>query len=151
EPAAYFLYALVENPPKEQELVKPEPPTYLGRALKPSNLTRANYADYVSKYEVADAPPPPSQFLVVSHFDHQDGKEETNVGHATKLTIPPGYAAHAAVIGGNHIFTKDKPQVFRIMVGGLDLDHSDFWGSSYRALPNRVRGELAIGVSLLNV
>jgi len=58
EPAAYLIYALIENPPKDTELIKPVPPTLYGAPLKPSHLTRTNYLDFVAKYQVRNVPPP---------------------------------------------------------------------------------------------
>ncbi len=151
EPAAYFLYALVENPPTDMELIKPEPPTYLGMPLKPSNLSRTNYNDYVSKYQVTNAPEPPSEFQVVSHFDKQDGKEENNFGRSAKLTIPAGYEAYATMISQDYIFTKDKANQGRIMVGGVQVDFSTYWGSEYHLFTTPYRNEVSITYQMMTV
>jgi hypothetical protein len=151
EPAAYFLYALVDNPPKDMELEKPEPPTYYGSPLKPSNLTRTNYHNYVSEYQVTTAPEPPSEFKVVSDFDKQDGNQENNYGRASKVTIEPGYEAYGAMVSTDFVFTEGKKHRFRVMVGGRNIDHSDVWGAGYYGFSSTFRNELSITRKLMNV
>jgi hypothetical protein len=151
EPAAYFLYALVENPPQDMELVKPEPPHYGSSPLKPSNLTRTNYHDYVSQYQVLNAPEPPSEFTVVSYFDKQDGNSANNVGRSSKVTIVPGYEAIGATVSSDYIFTDGKPHSFRIMLGNASVDRSNIWGAGYETFPHTFRGEMAVASILMNV
>jgi hypothetical protein len=151
EPAAFLIHALVENPPKEQELIKPEPPSFAGKPLKPANLTRENYHDYVSAFEVTGAPPPPSQFTVVTFFEKQDGKETQNIGRAAKIKIPPGYSAFAVTAGGNYTFQVGKKTSFHVSVGGLRINHTGTWKSTHAMLPERYRGEIGVGLSMLQV
>jgi hypothetical protein len=150
EPAAYFLYALVDNPPKDMELDKPEPPTYKLSPLKPSNLKRTNYHDYVSEYEVTNAPVPPPQFQTVVYFDKQDASEVSNFGRAGKIEVPTGYAAYAAIVQKDFIFNKGSTDYdTRLMIGGQLLDSfsgimSVFFSST------RVK-ELSIAYDLMNI
>jgi hypothetical protein len=151
EPAAFFLYAFVENPPADIELPKPDPPTYFGSPLKPSNLTRTNYQDYVSKYEATDAPAPPSQFTVASHFDKQDGKEDNNFGRALKIPVAAGYEAYGATVSSDFVFPSGQAHGFRIMVGGVNFDRTNLWGAGYQTFPYTFRGEVAVALELMNV
>lgn len=149
EPAAFFLYAFVENPPQDLDLVKPEPPTYAGQPLKPSHLTRTNYQSYLAKYQVTNVKPPPSQFLVVSHFDRQDGNETGNLGRATKLTIPDGYEAYAALVTTDWVYETDRPRRYRVIVGGEMLDRTDIAGASYRTFSRQFRSEMTVSAKLM--
>lgn len=149
EPAAFYLYATVENPPPDEELIKPEAPDYYGAPLKPSNLTRTNYQNYLSRYNVTSAPEPPSQFTVKSYFDKQDGKDGVNLGRASAVSIPEGYEAYAATISYNSIFEQGSTTFARIMVGGLSIDRN-YWGAEYRTFPRTFRGEISVTASLMN-
>ncbi|WP_240373993.1 hypothetical protein [Bacillus piscicola] len=147
EPAAYFLYALVENPPTDLELEKPEIPDYDGKPLKPENITRSNYQGFVSKYQVTDAPEPPSAFRDVAYFDKQDGETITDYGRSAKIEIDPDYEAYAATVMSDYIFHKDKEHHFRVMIGGTRFDVSNAWGSQYKSFNGR-RKELSVAVHL---
>jgi hypothetical protein len=149
EPAAYFLYAMVENPPPDGELVKPEPPLYYGSPLKASNLTRANFHDYVSRYEVTNCPAPPSQFQTVAYFDKQDGDTTGNFGRSGKVEVPAGYAAYGATVQCDYVFEQGKPPSYRIMIGGQWLDKSGYVGTEWRTFTQREK-ELSIAYELMN-
>lgn len=101
EPAAYFLWAIVENPPNETVLVKPTFPTSPdgSRPLQASDLTSENLHAYLTLYQVTDAPPHPASSLVVSHFDGLDdtGQSKT-LGRGTKIGIPAGYETSTALL-----------------------------------------------------
>jgi len=150
EPAAYFLYTMVDNPPKQTTLIKPEPPMYVSggqkRPLKPINLRRDNYHDYISQYHLTNAPVYPSEFTVVSFFDKQDGKDPNNFGRASKLAIPDGYEAYGAMINSYKTFIKDQEKGLRIMVGGLSIERDNVWGAAYRHFNESYRGEISISV-----
>ena len=151
EPAAYFLYTMVENPPSQTTLLKPEAPTYESMPLRPEHLDRANYQEYVALYHVSNVPAPPSEFKVVSFFEKQDGKEANNFGRATKLSIPDGYEAYSAMVSSHKSFIKDKEKGLKIMIGGVDIDRDDYWGSELVDLQEYYRSEIAISVSTFNV
>jgi hypothetical protein len=146
EPAAYFLYAMVDNPPAELEIIKPDPPTFFGVPLRPSNLTRTNYVDWVAQYQVRNVPPPPAQFQHVTFSDKQDKTEDGSIfGRASKIVIPPGYEAYAATVASDYSYTKDKPHAFAVMLGGTNFDVTPFWGSVHRPLDLRY-AELSVAV-----
>ncbi|QQS51806.1 MAG: hypothetical protein IPM71_03530 [Bacteroidota bacterium] len=154
EPAAYFLYATVENPPADSEIIKPELPTYpiYGSApLKPSNLTRTNYNDYISKYNVINAPEPPSAFKVKSYFDKQDGSSNLNIGRSTALAIDDGYEGYATIIKSDLIWERGKEHSFRVMVGDASADRSNVWGASYHSFGRSYRGEISIAIELMQI
>lgn len=147
EPAAYFLYALVENPPKDSDLVKPQSPMYLGQPLKPSHLTRTNYHDYVGWYRVPNVPPPPAQFQTISFFDKQDGNDEGNFGRANKLDIPAGYQTIGATVHNSMVFTKDAEKSLHIIVGGHAFDRTAFAGAEFSTIAAHQK-ELAVNVEV---
>jgi hypothetical protein len=151
EPAAYLLYALIENPPRDNELVKPEPPTQYGAPLKPSHLTRTNYLDWVAKYQVRNVPAPPPQFQHVAVFDKQDGvQDRSTFGRSTKADVPVGYEAYAATVMSDYSFRDGDSPAFHVMLGGTSFDMTPLWGSVYRSLGNRYK-ELGIAYNLRNV
>ncbi|MEU3626717.1 hypothetical protein [Amycolatopsis coloradensis] len=152
EPAAYFLHALVENPPKNSDLVKPQPPDFFGQALKPSHLTRTNYHDYVARYRVANVPAPPPQFQTVAFFEKQDGSDATvNIGRAGKLDVPAGYQTFHATVQTDYVFPVDgESHTFRVVVGGSSFDRTEFWGAEGKTL-NAHQKELSIAFKLLHV
>ena len=118
EPAAYFLYALIDNPPGAEEIVKPEAPRMppSPRPLVPAQLTPSNYQSLVATYEALDVPPPPPATAVVSHFESLDdtGQHQT-FGRGTKIAIPPGYSTHQALVSA-------------MQDGGLNTELSVFVG-----------------------
>jgi hypothetical protein len=150
EPAAYFLYAMVENPPPDSTLIKPEPPMYYGAPLKPANLDRANYHDYVAKYYVTGVTAPPAQFQNVAFFDKQDGDEAHSYGRAGKIDIPDGYQAYAACVMSGKIFIQGQNNSFHVMLGARSFDQSSFWGPNYKNLDAQYR-ELSVSYLLMNV
>ena len=150
EPAAYLLYALIENPPSDNELVKPVAPTYAGAALKPSHLTRTNYLDYIARYQVRNVQAPPPEFQHVAVFDKQDKVQDgSTFGRGTKVDLPAGYQGYGATVMSDYTFTEGKTHTFRVMVGGTSFDRSAYWGSDYKSLSNRYK-EVGIAYHLHN-
>jgi hypothetical protein len=138
EPAAYLLYALIENPPADTELVKPLPPTYFGAPLKPAHLTRTGYLDYVATYQVRNVPAPPPQFQHVATFDKQDRLEDpSSFGRAGKIDIPAGYEAFGAAVMTDYSFETNVPHRFRVMIGERLYDRTNSPGSQYQILNMR--------------
>lgn len=139
EPAAYFLYAMATNPQQELELEKPEPPLYNGQPLKPENLTRANYQDYLAEQQVTSAKSPPPTFMHVAFSDKQEGKEESNYERGTKVTIPADYEAMAASTWYWYVYT-DETAHLKLALGGVDAEG----GVSSFGTPRR--SELSVGI-----
>lgn len=151
EPAAYLLYALIENPPKDNELVKPLPPTYLGAPLKPSHLSRTNYLDYVASYQVRNVQAPPPEFQHVAAFDKQDGVADGAIfGRSTKVEVPTGYRAYGATVMSDYSYKEGDNPAFHMMVAGTDYDRTPYWGGEYKTLGNRYK-ELGIAYHLRDV
>lgn len=142
EPAAYFLYAMVENPPGDAEIEKPEPPTFGSVPLKPENLTRTNYQQYLAKYEVTNAKAPPSSFKNVAYFEKQEGKEESNYERASKLSITEGYEATSATAWWSYWRYDDNADraSLAVTVGGHDAT------SGWVAFGSAYRDEISVGV-----
>ncbi|MEU8123833.1 hypothetical protein AB0C21_34435 [Spirillospora sp. NPDC049024] len=146
EPAAYFLYGLVENPPRDSELVKPQAPTMPdGQPLRPSFLTRANYTEYVARYRVVNAPAPPPSIRTATFFDKQDGTTTTNFGRAGKIEIPEGYAAKSVTVQATHLFEAGSLHNFHIVIGGQLYVYTDIFG----AKTGTADGEKEISISIV--
>lgn len=141
EPAAYYLYALIENPPQGTVLEEPEPPTYSGQPLKPANLSRTNYHQYVSKYKVTNSPVPPTQFQTLAFFEKQDGTEAGDFGRANKIEIPKGYTATGSLVQRHYSYWSDDPAKFRVRIGGRNYKESGYKSFSYN-----YEGEISIAV-----
>ncbi len=142
EPAAFFLYAMVENPPVESTLIKPEPPMYNGAPLTPAHLNRANYTEYISLYNVTGAPELPSSFIVKSYSEKQEGKEVQNFNRSAILPVPAGYEAYAVIIQSAAIFGPgDDERLLSVTLAGMS---SNILGIRYLTLPRRYRGELSM-------
>lgn len=138
EPAAFLIHALLENPPGDNELVKPLPPSYGGQPLKPAHLTRTNYMDYVARYQVRNVQAPPPEFQTVAMFDRQDKVQDgSTFGRGGKVDVPGGYYAYAATVMSDYSFTEGKTPGFRVMVGGASFDRTSFWGGEYKGLGDR--------------
>jgi hypothetical protein len=150
EPAAYFLYAMIQNPPGDDEIVKPEPPTLFGQPLTPTQLTRTNYYDFVAKYQVHGAPPPPPQFRHAAYFDKQDNVDNgSTFGRAAKIDVQDGYVAFGAAVSSDWVFSTDKNHVFHVMLGSRAYDQTSFWGTGYQDIDLRYN-ELSVAYKLHN-
>jgi hypothetical protein len=93
EPAAFLTVALQKNLAQEAGLTKPIPFT-----LKPNQLTEYNYHQYVQRYQVTDAEPPPEKFTTVSKAfsaGPDSGDSPTKGGYTASedLVLPNGYEA----------------------------------------------------------
>ena len=146
EPAAYLIYTLVEHPPVDSTLPpKPEPPTFGTTPLKPENLTRYNYQRYVAQYSITNAPTPPSEFKVTSHFDKLDGQESpATFGRAGKLAIPDDYEATGAYLNRYYVFPEGQSHRLKLVIGGIGEDLGTLWGSRYIDFDQPFRGEVSI-------
>lgn len=150
EPAAYFLHALVDNPPEDMVIEKPEAPEYYGQPLKPENLTRYNYHQYVSQYKVTGAPELPSAFTVKTYVDKQEGGTVGHFSRATTVAIPPEFEAFGALINKAAITALDRDGDFKLMIGGVALDLTDIAISDYYSFTETYRGEISVIIEFLN-
>ncbi|MGC2234969.1 MAG: hypothetical protein WA584_02240 [Pyrinomonadaceae bacterium] len=152
EPAAFYLYATLTNPPPDSELSKPEPPSYYDMPLSPAHLTRTNYFDYVSKYNVINAPQPPSQFKVKS-FNLKIDNTKLQEAETIIVEVPEGYEAFNAMISCDYAYT-DPKALIHIAVGGYNFTNiaSDPWGSWLKQLNSypKYRGEISFSYSYYN-
>lgn len=152
EPAAFLIYSLIENPPKEQVLVEPQPPQYNGAPLKAANLTRANYCDYLSAYQVTGAPTPPAQMTVVTFYDKLEGKDVANCGRAGKVKIPAGYSTRSVIVALDSVFHEGESHQLHVMVGGAQIAcDSDLWETHFETLPHIYKGEISIAIRTLQI
>lgn len=144
EPAAYFLYAMIENPPSDLEIEKPEPPRFGSQPLKPENLTRGNYQQYLAQYNVTSAKAPPSSFTNIAYFEKQEGKEESHYERASKLSIPEGYEAINVSTNYWYVYGDDDAK-FGIFVGSYNAS------SGWAHFGSPFRNEISVAVWSLYV
>ncbi|MEV0667901.1 hypothetical protein ACIBI3_40305 [Actinomadura luteofluorescens] len=150
EPAAYYLYGLVENPPQDSELVKPQAPaTPDGQPLRPSYLTRGNYTEFVARYRVVNAPAPPPSTRTVTFSDKQDGTTTTNFGRAGKIDIPEGYAAKSVTVQATHLFEGGGLHNFHIVIGGQLYVYTDIFGAKSGTAGGEKELSISIAVTAL--
>lgn len=158
EPAANYLYAFVDNPPKNSEIRKPSPPTFVAPdtnqsvPLLPGHLTARNYQKYVALYEAAAAPHYPSTFTVVSYFDKHDGTENEDneainraVTRASKIAIPEGYEAYKALVQVSRFAEPDaeRERFVTVRIGGRYWRTGESW-TAVKGFHAPTRGELAV-------
>ncbi|MFI9555798.1 hypothetical protein [Nonomuraea endophytica] len=130
EPAAFYLYGLVENPPQDSELVKPAPPTVAGNPLTPGQINALTYGPLLSRYRVTNAPSQPAELRTASFFAKYDGGNYTSAGAAGKVEIPEGYRAYRATVQATHIWAEDiQLHPFQIVFDGKMYDFHNSWGS----------------------
>ncbi|HET6992334.1 MAG TPA: hypothetical protein VFJ43_13460, partial [Bacteroidia bacterium] len=147
EPAAFYLFALIESPPEGTTIPKPEAPTYQGHPLSPQDLTRSNYTTFVRTYQVTGAPEPPPQFITVSFFDKQEGSSKADYARSGKIEVPDNYAAFAAAIGSDIAVPAKGDHSAHILVGSRIADMSDFSGWKY-FLFGSLRREKELSIAL---
>ncbi|HVE73336.1 MAG TPA: hypothetical protein VNI54_18350 [Thermoanaerobaculia bacterium] len=106
EPAAWFLWAMVDSVDTETGLTAPVPPRYksgnLSVPLRPEHLDSWNYQPYLLRYEVTGVKAPPQYSRNVAWFgskeDHApEGEEPKDVHGSGKVAIPEHYKAHRAI------------------------------------------------------
>ncbi|MFI6292537.1 hypothetical protein ACIBEJ_13180 [Nonomuraea sp. NPDC050790] len=130
EPAAFYLYGLVENPPQDSELVKPAPPAVAGNPLTPAMIDVNTYGPLLSRYRVTNAPPQPPELRTASFFAKYDGGNYTSTGAAGKVEIPEGYRAYRVTVQATHIWAEDiQLHPFQIVFDGRMYDFHNSWGS----------------------
>ncbi len=141
EPAAFFLWAVIEGAGDDVGIPKPEPPEFDGKPLQARNLTAGNYQRYLADYGVAGAKPYPAAARFLSWFTSKDetDQENGNVQRASKLSIPEGYKAARATVEAHGVYTVDDPVIF-FLVGGHEV--ADGWAN----ITPQVAGEISVGL-----
>lgn len=148
EPAAFYLYSLVQSPPEGTLVVKPEAPVFGNLLLSPANLSRTNYQDYVRKYGVTGIPAPPPQFVTVSYFDKQDGSAKDDYSRSSKIQLPDQYQAYAAAVANDTSLASTGNPHARIYVG--DGVFTVIGGWQYAEFVRRREKELSVAVHYHN-
>lgn len=93
EPAAYYLQ-MQKLPIEGFTADRPDEPMISGRPLKPGDINRWNYGDFVAAYNVQDLEVYPADILKVSAACAETANQGSNVDYSKsfeKLTIPNGY------------------------------------------------------------
>jgi hypothetical protein len=97
EPAAFYRHLQAKRPLEGLTLKRPEEPTASGRRLRPTDLTKWNYSQYVSEYNVQDVEPyPPQTTKVSTAIAEAPSPQGPNVHYAKagiQLKVPDGYRA----------------------------------------------------------
>ncbi|MFN8393842.1 MAG: hypothetical protein U0176_04125 [Bacteroidia bacterium] len=133
EPAAFYLYAMLDNPPQEDAPEKPEPPMFHDpktpgaepHPLQPVNIDVDNYQMLAAQYNATNVPTPPLSVLNVSFTEKFDGTQGgkdappwVNVFRTGTIKIPEGYEAFGA-----HVAWQKSSHA---EIAGLIIP---FWGS----------------------
>jgi hypothetical protein len=93
EPAAFWIYANSNKPKPGATLTKPVP-----FSLSPDQITEANYALYVQRYEVSGVKPPPEPYQTVSKT-FEGAASHDAAGSSTKVAEVPITDGYQAVSG----------------------------------------------------
>lgn len=131
EPAAFYINTQ-ENKELEGVLaVKPEVPKIWGRPLKPTDLTKSNYTDFLAAYNVQDAEVYPDEVVRVSTSvaDAPGAGGKSNVHFAKdsdKLKVPDGY--QAIDFYGNWALGGYKNKYHHVYIGGTSFSNASVYG-----------------------
>lgn len=148
EPAAFYLFSLVQSPPEGALIIKPEAPVFGNTPLAPVNITRINYQDYIRKYGVTGVPAPPPQFVTVSYFDKQDGTAKDDYARSSKIQLPDQYEAYAASVANDTSLASTGDPHSRVYIG--DGVFTVVGGWQYAGFVRRREKELAVAVHYRN-
>jgi hypothetical protein len=150
EPAAFFLYSMIDSPPDDRIVEKPDPPMYEGEPLRPSHLDRVNYQDYVSQYHPVGVQEPPDSVIGISHNEGEDAPDQSTLrilGRTTKIRIPEGYEAYEARLHIDYTRRSGETYSARVRIGGESVDRSGgSTGGVHDLTLTPTRGELALTV-----
>jgi hypothetical protein len=96
EPGAFYIYTQDRRKQTILNIERPVEPTASGRRLRPDDLTRYNYQQYVSRYNVQDIAPYPAPTIKVgaAFAEAPNPGENKNADYAKtfgELLIPDGY------------------------------------------------------------
>jgi hypothetical protein len=119
-PASYHLHALANQPKAGVSLSEPEP---LGD-LRPADLNATNYQDYVARYAVAGASPPPPETTVLSTVFEQTGLNATTLVSKSNaaLQVPAGYRAVSGRFVDYHAWKGGGGHYLIVLIGTQQLD-----------------------------
>jgi len=150
EPAAYFLYAMIDNPPQDNVIIEPDPPTFEGQPLKPSNIDRINCGKYISLYNVTNAPVLPRKYFTVSYFDSNDGGQGGTFARAAKIEIPKEYKSYGARINLDYSFPSEWEEnaEAKVYIAGQKFRGV---GSVYKSFIPYNYGDISFTAKFLNV
>ena len=146
EPAAYFLYGLVENPPGQMLIEKPSPPTLKqGRPLYPGALTQTLAQQFIAEYGVQGAPDHPAATFSVAHVEAlEDTGQPMTLGRGSKIAIPRGYQAEAIRFNGANA-QYSGGELHALLAGEVFVPMYD-GGRLEATLERPYTGELAFGI-----
>jgi hypothetical protein len=149
EPAAFFLYSLLESPPDELSILKPELPKFNNAPLAPQDLKVSNYQQFIRQYNVTGAPEPPPQHITVSYSDKQEGRSTSDYARAATIPLPDYYEAFKAAVVCDHVAPANSHSV-HIMVGGRFID-ANLAGWVVKDFAQPRQKQLALAIHCRNV
>jgi hypothetical protein len=149
EPAAFFLYSLLETPPDELSILKPEPPKFNNAPLAPQDLKVSNYQQFIRQYNVTGAPEPPPQHITVSYSDKQEGRTTSDYARAATIQLPDYYEAFKAAVVSDHVAPANSHSV-HIMIGGRFID-ANIAGWLVKDFAQPRQKQLALAIHCRNV
>lgn len=128
EPAAFYIHTQEGKQLEGVTLKKPEKPTIYGNPLAPHHLTKFNYTDFISKYNVQDVDPYPEEIVRVSaaiaEAPGAGGDKNVDIaGTSDKLKVPDGYRAFDVYGSKSTSGIKDSGYFLSVKIGGQK------WGS----------------------
>jgi hypothetical protein len=98
EPAAFYLAVQSSKPLSGVTLTKPAEPKVWGRPLQPVDITKYNYAYWISQYNVEGVEPYPDEVVKVSAAFAESSPDEKNMNYAKsseKLVVPADYESES--------------------------------------------------------
>ena len=146
EPAAFWIYANINQPPIGAGLTKPDPFT-----LTPDQIAEGNYAYYVKKYQVSGVKPPPEPYQTISKtFDGTASHDDHVATKVTEIPIPDGYRSvtGSAIAAGAYWDDWKNSWSIDIALG------KQFWRRNSTSYVNNYftldgeEGSIALGVSV---
>lgn len=131
EPAAFYIHTEADREQTGVTMKKPSEPKIWGRALKPSDLTKTNYVDFISEYNVQDVEPYPVEIVRVSaslaDAPGAGGNSNVHFGNSDDtLKVPDGYKAIS--FSGYWHFGGYDDNYLAVFIGGTDFNNASVNG-----------------------
>jgi len=123
EPAALYLALQGMQPLKGVTLAKPEQPKVWGLPLRPRDLNKSNYNNWVARYNVQDIESHPDEVVSVSAAFAEaappnGGENFTYAKTSEKLVVPDGYECEYVYGQFNYMGNTGTPYFGECFIGG---------------------------------
>ncbi|GEM_PF-1814948 len=134
EPAAFFKHVNTKQVIPDLDIEPPSAPTIYGRNLKPSDLTRYNYLDFVARYNAQDIDAYPDTRVKVSealaNAPAPEGNNKAFAAKETALQVPEGYEAWGYVYAYHIVGNLNTNYFLSLLMAGRSSDSFDVSGLS---------------------